>query len=41
MINDYICICPSRVSKEYRDLDTCCSIGCGECKRDFWLKEIE
>ena len=41
MINDYICICPSRVSKKHRDSDTSCSIGCDKCKRDFWLKEIE
>lgn len=41
MIDDYICICPSRVSKEYRDSDASCSIECDKCKRDFWLKEIE
>ena len=41
MIDDYICICPSRVSKEYRDSNASCSIECDKCKRDFWLKEIE
>ena len=41
MIDDYICICPSRVSKKYRDSNTSCSIECDKCKRDFWLKEIE
>lgn len=41
MIDDYICICPSRFSKEYRDSDASYSIECNKCKRDFWLKEIE
>ena len=41
MIDDYISICPSRVSKEYRGSDANCSINCDKCKRDFWLKEIE
>lgn len=41
----YLNICPSLISKEYRDEETNeCSrpeFSCGKCKRDFWLKEIE
>ena len=41
----YINICPSLISKEYRDEEKneCNQLefGCGKCKRDFWLKEIE
>ena len=40
----YINICPARISKKYKGDDgICCMAGmsCDECKRDFWLKEIE
>ena len=40
----YINICPARISGKYRGDDgICCmaGMGCDECKRDFWLKEIE
>ena len=41
MKGDCICICPSRVSKKYRDSEKNCFNECDKCKRDFWLKEIE
>ncbi len=41
MINDYICICPSRFIEGYRKSAQNCHMDCEKCKRDFWLKEIE
>lgn len=41
MIDDYICICPSRFVEEYREPAHNCNMDCEKCKRDFWLKEIE
>lgn len=41
MIDDYICICPSRFVEKYRESAQNCHMDCEKCKRDFWLKEIE
>nr|DAV90528.1 MAG TPA: hypothetical protein [Caudoviricetes sp.] len=41
MIDDYICICPSRFVEGYREPAQNCNMDCEKCKRDFWLKEIE
>lgn len=41
MIDDYICICPSRFVEGYREPAQNCNMNCEKCKRDFWLKEIE
>lgn len=38
-------ICPRTISAEYRDEDGTCNIGkygtCADCKRQFWLAEVE
>ena len=43
--DEYLNICPAQLSSECRDKKTggCYDPGmdCAECKRDFWLKEIE
>lgn len=43
--DEYLSICPAQISSESRDKQTggCYDIGmdCWQCKRDFWLKEIE
>ena len=41
MIDDYICLCPSRFVEGYREPAQNCNMDCEKCKRDFWLKEIE
>ena len=41
MIDDYVCICPSRFVEGYREPGQNCHMDCEKCKRDFWLKEIE
>lgn len=41
MIDDYICICPSRFVEGYREPAQNCNMDCEKCERDFWLKEIE
>ena len=45
LYNEYLNICPAQLSSECRDKETggCYDIGmdCAECKRIFWLKEIE
>ena len=43
--DEYLNICPAQISSECRDKETggCYNLDmdCVECKRDFWLKEIE
>lgn len=38
-------ICPRTISAEYRDEDGTCNIGkygtCADCRREFWLAEVE
>ena len=45
LYNEYLNICPAQISSECRDKETggCYDPGmdCDQCKRDFWLKEIE
>lgn len=41
MIDNYVCICPSRFVEGYREVGQNCNMNCEKCKRDFWLKEIE
>ena len=38
--NRVISVSPCTVSKEYRDMD-CDLRGCAECRKEFWLKEVE
>lgn len=35
-----ITIRPCVVSKKYHDMD-CGEIGCAECRREFWVQEVE
>ena len=40
----YLDICPLEVSAAYRDADGCCAPLdrlCPDCRREFWLKEVE
>ncbi len=45
LYDEYLNICPAQISSECRDEETggCydSEMDCSECKRDFWLKEIE
>lgn len=45
LYDEYLNICPAQLSSEFRDKKTggCYDPGmdCAECKRGFWLKEIE
>lgn len=38
--NRVISVSPCTVSKEYRDMD-CDLRDCAECRKEFWLKEVE
>lgn len=38
--NRVISVSPCTVSKEYRDMD-CDLRDCVECRKEFWLKEVE
>ena len=38
--NRVISVSPCTVSKEYRDMD-CDLMDCAECRKEFWLKEVE
>lgn len=38
--NQVISVSPCEVSKEYRDMD-CDKIDCAECRKEFWMKEVE
>lgn len=38
--NRVISVSPCKVSKEYRDMD-CDLRDCAECRKEFWLKEVE
>lgn len=35
-----IAMCPCTLSKEYRDID-CGLRDCAECRKEFWMKEVE
>lgn len=45
LYDEYLDICPAQISSECRDKTTggCYDprMNCGQCKRDFWLKEID
>lgn len=38
--NRVISVSPCTVSKEYRDMD-CDLRDCAECRKEFWMKEVE
>lgn len=38
--NRVISVSPCTLSKEYRDMD-CDLRDCAECRKEFWLKEVE
>lgn len=38
--NRVISVSPCTVSKEYRDMD-CDLMDCAECRKEFWMKEVE
>lgn len=42
--NGYLEVCPCALCDTYRDKYGGCAnygVGCSECRKDFWLKEVE
>ena len=42
--NGYLDICPLEVSAAHRDADGCCATLdrlCPDCRREFWMQEVE
>ena len=40
--NGVIALCPSRVSAVYRNnVGPCAELKCSNCRRDFWMQEVE
>lgn len=42
--NDVLCICPTVISTAYRDAHGSCvraGISCPDCRRAFWMQEVE
>lgn len=40
----YLDVCPLEVSADHRDADGCCAIldrQCPDCRREFWMQEVE
>ena len=38
----YLEICPSRISAERRNRhEECTTLVCSDCRREFWMKEVE
>lgn len=40
----YLDLCPLEVSAAHRDADGCCAIldrQCPDCRREFWMQEVE
>lgn len=40
----YLDLCPLEVSAAHRDADGCCAILdrlCPDCRREFWMQEVE
>lgn len=40
----YLEMCPLEVSEAHRDADGCCSTFdrfCSDCRREFWMQEVE
>ena len=40
----YLDMCPFEVSAAHRDADGCCAIldrQCPDCRREFWMQEVE
>ena len=42
--NGYLDMCPLQVSVAHRDADGCCATldrSCPDCRREFWMQEME
>ena len=40
--NGVIALCPSRVSTVYRNnVGPCAELKCSNCRREFWMQEVE
>ena len=41
MNNEIIYMCPKFIDKTYKDDKDCSAIKCDECKKEYWLAEVE
>ena len=41
IINGCVLLCPMNIDEEYQERSPCSYKFCEDCRRDFWLKEID
>lgn len=41
MVNGCVPLCPMNIDEEYQERSPCSYKFCDDCRRDFWLQEIE